>query len=189
MKAYGIILFSIFFFTSLANNCFAQTGKDTTLAHSDSLLHDSIQPITAKLNTLDFFLKKNKFLNTLAPSVSMAAKEKNKTGKEFLFYLLGIVILLVAIFKVFYTKYFNNIFRVFFNTSLQQNQLTDLLLQAKLPSLIFNVFFVISGGLYAWLIFDHYHLLKGDNHYILIGLSILFVAIIYFGKFLSLKII
>lgn len=169
--------------------CAAQTVNDTSRLQNDSLRYDSAKSIKNQANTLDSFLKKNRYVNAAALPVSLTAKERTKPGKEFLFYLLGIVILLLAMFKVFYTKYFNNIFRVFFNTSLRQNQLTDLLLQAKLPSLIFNIFFVISAGLYAWLVLDHYGLLKEDNNYILIGLSILFVALIYFGKFISLKII
>jgi hypothetical protein len=97
--------------------------------------------------------------------------------------------LLLAIFKVLYTKYFNNIFRVFFNTSLRQNQLTDLLIQAKLPSLIFNAFFVISAGLYAWLLLNQFYPIKQSNNYLLLAISVLSVGVLYLGKFLALKII
>jgi hypothetical protein len=183
---------AIFFFILImisSGNCVAQTGIDTAIIKIDSLQRDSIKATKNQGNNLVYWLKKNKFLDAELPPVSLAAKERTRPGKEFLFYLLGIFILLLAMFKVFYTKYFNNIFRVFFNTSLRQNQLTDLLLQAKLPSLIFNIFFVISAGLYAWLVLENYQLLKEGHNYILIGLSILFVAVIYFGKFVSLKII
>ncbi|MDQ6723540.1 MAG: DUF4271 domain-containing protein, partial [Thermoproteota archaeon] len=77
------------------------------------------------------------------------------------------------------------IFRVFFNTSLRQNQLTDLLLQAKLPSLIFNIFFCLSVGLYLWLLINHYSV--AHNNYVFAGLLVLLVAIIYLGKFITLK--
>ena len=191
MKAYRIqivFLFSLLLF--FAVDCISQVQNDSTLLTADSLqIKDSVKPVTPQSMSLDSFLKKNKYLNVESNAVSIAVKERTGTGKEFLFYLVGIVILLLAIFKVFYAKYFNNIFRVFFNTSLRQNQLTDLLLQAKLPSLIFNTFFVINAGLYAWLLLDHYNLLKENDHYLFIGLSVLFIAVIYFGKFLSLKII
>jgi hypothetical protein len=191
MKGYRIqivFLFSIFLFFS--TDCLSQIQNDSTILLADSLqISDSVKPANSQTISFDSFLKKNKYLNAGTTSVSLAVKEKITTGKEFLFYLLGIVILLLAIFKVFYAKYFNNIFRVFFNTSLRQNQLTDLLLQAKLPSLIFNTFFVINTGLYAWLLLDHHNLLKENDNYLFIALSILFVAVIYFGKFLSLKII
>lgn len=165
---------------------------DSTRVSADSaslpLIKPNIYQYKNNFTNFDSLLKKNKFINVNSP-VSLAVKQREKNGKEFLFYLLGIIILLLAMFKVFYSKYFNNIFRVFFNTSLRQNQLTDLLLQAKLASLIFNIFFVLSAGLYVWLLLHQYHLLKQSNNYIFIGLSILFVALIYTGKFLALKII
>lgn len=191
MKSYRIQIF-FFIFISLfsSNDCLGQLQNDSTILTTDSLrIADSIKSAKSKTITFDSLLKKNKYLDGEITPVSLATKQKTITGKEFLFYLLGIVILLLAIFKAFYPKYFNNIFRVFFNTSLRQNQLTDLLLQAKLPSLIFNTFFVINTGLYAWLLLDHFNLLEENNSYLLIGLSVLFVALVYFGKFLSLKII
>ncbi|MEO5782424.1 MAG: DUF4271 domain-containing protein [Ginsengibacter sp.] len=194
MKGFRLPTFFIaLVFLFVGRDCTAQQN-DSLIIKTDSLeIKDSIKPITSRniihAINIDSLLKKNKFLNLTATPVSLAAKLKTRPGKEFLFYLLAIVILLLAIFKFIYTKYFNNIFRVFFNSSLRQNQLTDLLLQAKLPSLLFNIFFIISAGLYAWLLLEHYHQLKESNNYVLIGLSILFVGIIYSGKFLTLKLI
>ena len=191
MKAYRIpIFFLVFMCLVVCKDCPGQLKNDSTVLAQDSLgIPDSVKTPGSQAVTFDSLLKKNKFLNIKATPVSLATKQKTFTGKEFLFYLLGLVILLLAIFKAFYAKYFNNIFRVFFNTSLRQNQLTDLLLQAKLPSLIFNIFFVINVGLYGWLLLDHYNLLKENDNYLYIGLSVLFVALVYFGKFVSLKII
>ncbi len=195
MKARRIqTFFTILLFISFVTDCAAQLKNDSAIIKPDSLqssdsTNPDILPDKTYIITLDSFLKKNKYINTTTTPVSLAAKQKTKNGKEFLFYLLAIVILLLALFKVFYTKYFNNIFRVFFNSSLRQNQLSDLLLQAKLPSLIFNIFFAISAGLYIWLLLDHYHLLKQSNNYIFIAFSILFVGIIYLGKFLLLKLV
>ncbi len=194
MKGRRIQTFFIFLLLLChGRDCIAQQN-DSLITNTDSLqIKDSINPTNSISSTytisLDSFLKKNKFLNLTEAPVSFGANAKNKPGKEFLFYFLAVAILLLAIFKFIYTKYFNNIFRVFFNSSLRQNQLTDILLQAKLPSLIFNIFFIIIAGLYAWLLLEYYHLLKENNNYILIALSILFVAIIYSGKFLALKLI
>lgn len=161
--------------------------KSESNATKPVLAADSIHHAIPHIGSLDSFLLKNQYLNAGSPALSLTANPKTSRGKEFLFYILGITILLLAIFKVFYAGYFNNIFRVFFNTSLRQNQLTDLLLQAKLPSLIFNIFFVISAGLYAWLLLYYYRLLTAANSYRLLALSILFVAVVYCGKYLTLK--
>lgn len=189
MKTYRKQLFFLIFIFIFSSKASTAQVKDTTIQKVDSVQTDSAHLYKPQTPPLDSFLNEHKYLNIKTPAVSFAAKERTTTGKEFLFYLLGIVILSLAMFKVFYSKYFNNIFRVFFNTSLRQNQLTELLLQAKLPSLIFNIFFVISAGLYAWLLLDYYHLAKVSNNYIYIGFSVLFVAAIYSGKYISLKLI
>ena len=199
MKAYRIqTIFIVLTFIFFGSPCAGQVTKDSAIVKTDAsqqrdstpaqIQHDSITPIKIQPTSLDDILK-NKYLNISTTPVSFASKEKTRTGKEFLFYILAIAILLLAIFKVLYTKYFNNIFRVFFNTSLRQNQLTDLLAQAKLPSLIFNSFFVISAGLYVWLLLHQYYPGKQSNTYFLLGFSIVAVGIIYFGKFLALKMI
>ncbi len=189
MKSPAIAIFlCIFIFFLFNEEIIAHTQQDsakvavdsTQQFQSDVLLHINYS------TSLDSFLRKNKYLNVAATPVSLASKQKIRSGKEFIFYFLETTILILAVFKVFYSKYFNNIFRVFFNTSLRQNQLTDLLLQAKLPSLIFNIFFVISFGLYLWLLLTHYSLIHSSN-YMFAVFSILFVAIMYVGKFISLK--
>jgi hypothetical protein len=76
---------------------------------------------------------------------------------------------------------------VFFNTSLRQSQLTDQLLQAKLPSLLFNIFFIISGGLYVYLLLLHFQLIQTNNKWILIFSSVALMGSIYFIKFCTLK--
>ena len=211
MKFLGVKIFFLFFICFLS--CGMAQVKDTMITKTDSLLSNSIDTLKFKTDSLqhtginslshtdsikvnkiqtisfDSLLKKNKYLNLSSPPVSFIIQEKSTADKDFLFYLIGIFILLLAVFKVFYSRYFNTIFKVFFNTSLRQNQLTDLLLLAKLPSLMFNIFFVISAGLYVWLLLNYYHLLKDAGDHIFIPLSILVVAAIYFGKFLSLKFI
>ena len=151
----------------------------------DSAHHDSVKSAG---HSIEDILKKNKYLNLTTSHEDRISQPRTNQGKELLFYLLGAVILLFGMFKVFYTKYFNNIFRVFFNTSLRQNQLTELLLQSTLPSLIFNIFFICAGGFYAWLLLSHYHP-EYSNRYILIGICILFVGVLYAGKFFALKFI
>ena len=175
--------------------CFKSTSQnlsDTALVARDSVLiiSDTLQPaniVSVKNNSLTQILKKNININLSTIPNLLFIKEKKHAGKEFLFYLLGSVAFLLGLFKVFYSRYFNNIFRVFFNTSLRQNQLTDLLLQARLPSMLFNIFFMISGGIYAWLLLKYYNPSATGNNYVLISLSIAFIGCIYAAKYFVLK--
>jgi hypothetical protein len=76
---------------------------------------------------------------------------------------------------------------VFFNTSLRQNQITDQLLQAKLPSFLFNIFFVISGGIYVYVLLSYYGFFNAGYKWSIILSSITLMGLIYFVKFCTLK--
>ena len=117
--------------------------KDSIAAGNDTLQVATQPKIKSFQSIVNDLLLTNKFINARDKPVYIIAAEKNFTGKEFLFYSLCILVLILGVFKTFYRGYFNNLFRVFFNTSLRQTQLTDQLLQAKLPSFILNIFFTI----------------------------------------------
>jgi hypothetical protein len=133
-------------------------------------------------------LNSNRNINYAGSAVTAINMTRQSNGKEWLFYILATDILLLGIFKVFYSKYFNNIFRVFFNTSLRQNQLTDILLQARLPSLIFNLFFIVNAGIYLWLVINTYSVHVSVTPVVFLLICIAALGIIYVGKFFALKI-
>lgn len=134
------------------------------------------------------FLKSNRFINVSEPSVNFVIERRESSGKEFLFYFICGLLLYVGLFRTIYPGYFANLFRVYFNTSLRQTQLAEQLLQAKLPSFLLNLFFVLSAGTFIWQLLEHFHqpLMPVRK---LLPLCITFVAIIYLIKFFFLKFI
>ena len=102
------------------------------------------------------------------------------------FYVVLGLLLLLGILKTIYSRYFNTLFRVFFNTSLRQNQLTDQLEQATVPSFLFNIFFMLTGGLYLYIMLRHFIPAVSEHRYLLY-LCIAAVAICYSVKFLTLS--
>lgn len=160
---------------------------DTVLINQDSLQ----RAIPAVVNKYEAawqqLLDQHKFLNTKAQPVAMPVKFRNAVADDTFFYTLLVLVLLLALLRFFYTRYFSTLFRVFFNTSLRQGQLTDQLLQAKLPSLLFNMFFVISAGSYIYFLLRHYHIVNDQRQWAFWGLCILALAIIYFVKYCTLK--
>ncbi len=148
-----ILKLILFFFLLQQVNAFAQSVTDSNhlqiqtigTVKTDSAYTNINSPVKTYQVALNEILSANKFINLKQAPVSFSISKRQSFGKEYLFYLLNSIILIFGLFKLFYTGYLNNIFRVFFNTSLRQNQLTDLLLQARLPSLIFNIFFTITG--------------------------------------------
>jgi hypothetical protein len=183
----GLLL--LFFSASLC----AQTA-DTTGNQNDSLnarliadtakQADTVKSVVAEMPVFNL---KNKLLNIEDQPVSMALKIKKVTSGDAFFYLMAGMVLLLAFLKYFYSRYFTNLFRVFFNTSLRQTQITDQLLQAKLPSFLFNIFFVLSGGIYVYVLLTHYGLFGAGNKWVVIFSSISLMALVYFIKFCTLK--
>ncbi len=110
------------------------------------------------------------------------------TGKELLFYLLVFLLIVFAVLKTAFPKYFGDLFRLFFRTTLKQRQIRDQLTQTPLPSLLLNGFFVISGGLYITFLLQHFELNPGDNFWLLFLYCCLGLSAAYFVKFIGLKV-
>jgi len=162
-------------------------SNDSLLSTTDSITDSSIVVIKPAINYDSTILSKNPYINSTARPVFFEEQAHVAGGKEFLFYVLCIVLLILGLFRTFFTGYFKNLFRVYFNTSLRQTQLSDQLRQATLPSLILNIFFAITAGIYIWLLFSFYHPPKLFKGPVLLPFCILSVATIYFIKFCLLK--
>jgi hypothetical protein len=163
--------------------------SDTTIIMYDSVLKkDSILKHSRSYSVvLQKILKENKFLNTTGKPVAMANQIRRPLVQDRFFYLIIIVGLVIGFLRFFYTRYFNNLFRVFFNASLRQGQLTDQLLQAKLPSLFFNILFVFSGGTYVYLLLQHNNLISIGNFWPGLFFCTTSLGIIYLIKYIGLK--
>ncbi len=161
-------------------------SNSLTANMTDTIIH---LPVKSYNSVISELLASNKFINVKEPAVFFITEKKQLHGKEFVFYTLCIIVLIFGLFKTFYQSYFNNLFRVFFNTSIRQTQLTDQLLQARLPSFILNIFFAITTGFYLWLLFKHYNPPRFTNSQLLLPLCIGGVGILYFVKFSILKFI
>lgn len=163
----------------------ADTGKNKI--ESDSLPVTASSPEKSSGNITSKVLLNNQMINTKDRPVYFIEEARQAAGKEFLFYALCGILLILGIFKTFYSNYFNNLFRVFFNTSLRQIQLTDQLLQAKLPSFILNIFFTLTTGIYISLLFMHFHPTRIISGRLLLPFCIVTVAVLYLIKYSLLK--
>ena len=109
-------------------------------------------------------------------------------GKELLFYFLLGLLLLFAFLKQAFPKYFNDLFRLFFRTTLKQRQIREQLMQTPLPSLLLNGFFFISGGLYVAFLLQHFRFIGDDDFWLYALYSCVGLSLIYLVKFLGLKV-
>ena len=109
------------------------------------------------------------------------------SGKEYLFYYLIFLFILFGLLRRAFAKYFYDLFRVFFKTTLKQRQTQEQLLQSSLASVFMNSFFVLSAGLYVNFLLQYFHLVISDNFWLQYVYCIGALGIIYLVKFIGLK--
>lgn len=179
--------FFLFSFIIIVNNGFSQTDTskvttDTALqqaltdtfssAHSlskiytDSLLKDTLQQsilttqVIEKSDTSTYaaiifhpYLPYNK-----APELMIEHRKISSTNDYLFYFLLGLIFIL-GLVRVTFSKYFNSLFQLFFQTTFRQHQTRYQLFQDKLPSLLMNIFFVLSFGMLITLIVQYYNII------------------------------
>ena len=156
----------------------------------DSLLKDSIskQQINEFNKRLDTSIySHNPFYNFKNPT-RMIVLERQWKGKEGFFYSIVALLLFFAITKNNFSRYLDDLFKVFFRTTLKQRQTREQLMGAPLPSLLFNIFYALSAALFITLLLQHFHLGDQYDFWVLFAYSIIGLTIIYSIKFLVLKV-
>jgi len=128
----------------------------------------------------------NPFLPQNAPPASGWIFFRERTAKENIFYLIAGILLLLAIIRVIFPRYLNNLFVYFFQTSRRQNQTKDRLLQEQLSSLLLNLLFFLITATFITLAAKHFNWF--NLPFLKIWLwSFIFLTIIYAGKYLFLR--
>jgi hypothetical protein len=131
----------------------------------------------------------NSYFNFTGPPVVEIFALHRPNSKDSLFYLLVAILFYFALIRIFFEKYFNNLMTLFFRVSLRQQQIREQVLQTPLPSLLLNILFVISGGLYACYLLHYSRMGAGIRFWVLYLNCMLLLGTIYFVKFLVLKFI
>jgi len=173
--------------------------RDSTRKIDSSLL--SIPPIDSVQIKDSLYI--NDSLRSLQHSIDSIHSKPNETkstqflkegekkifiGKEWLFYYLILLLILFGLLRRAFAKYFYDLFRVFFKTTLKQRQTQEQLLQSPLPSVFMNVFFILSAGLYVNFLLQHFQLFIVDNFWLQYLYCAGALASIYIVKFIGLKI-
>ncbi len=166
------------------------TKKDSGVATVDSLKRDSvviaIAPPPVRTDTSSYYSYINHpYLGFGKPPMYMVMKERMPESKDTIFYLLVGLLFFVAFIRILFPKYFQNTFRLFFQTSFRQKQTRDQLLQQGLGSLLLNLLFFFSGAIYIALVLQYYKL-HVFPFWELLLYSCIGLLLLYLGKFLFL---
>lgn len=122
------------------------------------------------------------------PERQVISMRKIENKDSIFYYIVGLV-LYVALMRLFFYKYVTTMFTLFFRATLRQQQLREQLLQAPLPALLMNFFFVVSLATYCTFIATHFSLPFVSDFWTTLGYAVLIIAGIYIIKFLFLNIV
>jgi len=137
--------------------------------------------------TTQRILQRHPYYNFKDKAAPLSYTEKKKAnGKEMYFYALAGLLLVFAVFRTTFDKYFADLMQLFFRRSMKQRQLKQTVSQNALPSLFFNIFYVLVAGFYIALFVKE---VANSSHPFLQLLiyCIGFVATTYIVKYLILK--
>ena len=114
---------------------------------------------------------------------------KKWEGKEAIFYSIIALLLLFALIKNGFNRYITDLFKIFFRTTVKQRQIKEQLVQSPLPSLLLNIFFLLSGGMFLTLLLRYFNLGLNYNFWILFIYCVMALICIYGLKYISLKLL
>ncbi len=157
----------------------------------DSLVSDSLKKkaVIVKLPRKDTATYKkyetHPFLPLKGPAKFMVIDYHRQSSKNELFYLMAAIFICLAFIRAGFSKYFRNVFLLFFQTSLRQKQNREHLLQDNFASLLINLLFFISTGLYITLLLKYKEWTTAPFWVLAIACATALV-VIYMGKYLFL---
>jgi hypothetical protein len=174
-----------------------QKTKDSLLAITQMEIvkaADSIRKvITARrkfaLAAFQSVLRDHPYFKFYDRPVRQTVSFRIKQSSDGIFYYIVALILYLALMRLFFFKYFSTMFTLFFRATLRQQQLREQLLQAPLPALLMNIFFVMSMATYCTIVAIHLNLPFAGNFWNTLLYAIGVIAGIYLVKFIFLNIV
>lgn len=119
----------------------------------------------------------------LAPSPHVRVLERRPPPTDWIFYFFSGMCLFLGFIRIAFPKYMNDLFRVFFNTSLRGKQIREQLLMDRLPSLLLNIFFLLSGGAFLYFLLRYLGYFGEHGQWIALGSCVAGLALLYAGKY------
>jgi hypothetical protein len=169
----------------LAGRLSAQDSIQVPVPDTATAIASPVKRVPADFSSSDYLkvLQSHPYYNFGGKGVFRTIIVKTERGKDGLFYLLAGLLFLLALIKLSFGRYLENMFKVFFRASLKAKQIREQLLQTPLASLLLNIHFVAAAGLLAAMILHQYQTNPSDPGFWKLYLySILPVALVYTGK-------
>lgn len=160
------------------------TAATITANQPDSNIKSIVPSFDSARN---YIIQKLLRLNVKSSGVFVIQKEKIYSSRDWLFYYILALLLIFGVMRISYARYFKDLFRFFFRTSLRINQIREQLVQSGLQSLMFNVFFALSFGLYIYLLVNYFNASVQVNPLLVPLIATASLLVLYAGKYVFLK--
>ena len=138
------------------------TGSNPASIKPDSLLPVIKQPVKTNLfrprvslsciygPSIGGYMLMHSFFRLDIPVRPWLISPRQRPATDWIFYLFTCCLFYVGIMRLLFPRYMGNLFLVFRNVVHRQKQLRDQVAQNALPSLLLNLFFCISGGIFLF---------------------------------------
>lgn len=174
-----------------------QNTKDSLLAKAQQEINrtaDSIKKMLtaqrkAALAAFQEVLKDHPYCKFYNKPDRQPISFRTTESNDGVFYYIVALVLYLALMRLFFYKYVNTMFTLFFRATLRQQQLREQLLQAPLPALLMNIFFVVSFATYFTLLAIHHRMSFADNFWTTLLYAVIIIASIYVIKYIFLNIV
>lgn len=133
-------------------------------------------------------LRKDAFFNFSGKAVWGNGEIKKSQGKEGIFYFIAGLLVYFGLIRLFFGRYLNDILSLFFRATMKQQQIRDQLLQAPIPSMVLNFFYIITCSSFFTFAALHYNFTRVSNCWLLLAYCMGILTVIYLVKFISLRI-
>jgi hypothetical protein len=134
-------------------------------------------------------LRNHPYFNFYGQGVKITEQLKKASRDESMFYFLCALLFYFGFIRIVFMKYLDNLNTLFFRVTMRQAQIRDQVLQSPLPSLMLNILFIISAGLFLSFVADFHNIVPGMNRWLLLFYCCMLLTAIYLGKFIMLKMI
>jgi hypothetical protein len=146
---------------------------------------DTVKPGNGQL--FNSYAENHPYYKAVAKASQLSVLVRRLPATDWIFYIFCGLLLFLGFLKIAFPKYFHDFFRVFFNSSLRQKQIREQLIQEPLPSLMLNIFFGLSAGLFLYFVLASQGWDFGTGKWISVGICVLLVLFLYAGKFILLR--
>jgi hypothetical protein len=196
LRSIGIII-TLFLWLDVSAQTDTMPVRDSNAIISDTLQQKDTAVVKDTVPVVQFIPVYRRFDTSLYINhpyfkfdkpVRYLTTKKEWQSKDMFFYLSIGLLLFFAFIRNAFGRYLNDLFKLFFRTTVKQRQVKEQLMQSPLPSLLMNLLFIVSGAVFIHLVFNHYGLGSNIGYWTLLLYIALALALIYLGKFLVLKV-